>query len=277
MALNSYKNTLKKKPMYIERDGTSTAPINNPSFQNAFDAYKTQLELSKVNAKNEVAKSTRVAANYLDNYLKQYGLRGSGLGQSAYTNLAAQQATANANINAEQRSKLNENVLTEGKELLSGYTDAQAQNYINNLKASDAIDANTINSLNNYRDYYKTMNQGTFEDQRTNYMATLRDAINSGSISKDKLDAYKGVYNKIYNAKDEAALKSALSELESLEYAPYEGAIDTTYDFTKEKNISKAIKNVPEGSYVTYIDSKGRKVTQKVIKDKYGNRVFSSK
>ena len=133
--------------------------------------YKKQLELNKVNAQNDIAKANRVAQQYLNNYLRQQGVQGSGMGASAVAGLGANYASEIANSNANYDNKLtdyrntyNENLLSqENLALLQGMDNESAREYINSVSQDSGVNADTINKLNAYNaQFSKERNQPVY-------------------------------------------------------------------------------------------------------------------
>lgn len=291
MALPDYKKRLKKDDTVVGGNNNKTNGVGKASFDDAFNAYKTQLELSKVDAKNEIAKSNRIASQYLDNYLKQYGLRGSGVGQTAYTNLAANQATNMANVNRDTaqnlenyRTSLNDKAITQGESLLAGMSNEQAKNYLADLKNNSSISPDTLSYLNNYRQSVEYQNQGSLSDQRSAYLSQLKSMIDNGQVDSKKMNGYKEVYNQIYNAKDQETFNQALSKLEELEYAPYTtsstNASVTNYDNLTIDDLLSKVKsgeiNVG-GNYQKFnVKTKyGSVATYQIRKNLKGNYIYN--
>lgn len=295
MALPDYKKRLKKDDTIVGGNNKTTNGVGKASFDDAFNAYKTQLELSKVDAKNEIAKSNRIASQYLDNYLKQYGLRGSGIGQTAYTNLAANQATNMANVNRDTaqnlenyRTSLNDKAITQGESLLTGMSNEQAKNYLDDLKKNTSISPDTLNYLNNYRQSVEYQNQGSLSDQRKAYLSQLKSMIDNKQVDSKKMNDYKEVYNEIYNAQDQESFNAALSKLEELEYTPYATSSKTNSTNTSVTNyenltIDELLSKVKSGeinvggNYQTFnVKTKdGGVATYEIGKNLKGNYIYN--
>ena len=122
--------------------------------KNAYDSYKAQLELDKLSAQNEVASANKVAQQYMDNYLKYYGMQGSGMGQSAYANLAAQQTQQLADVNrqysrdlADYRDSFNQNLKDQAALDLQSLSKEDQQSYINKLRGQSGVNDDTIANI----------------------------------------------------------------------------------------------------------------------------------
>lgn len=85
--------------------GQSTNSNTSESYNNWQDIQK-QIKLNTLNSKNEIASSHRSAIKNMDIYLKSLGLQGTGLGQSAYTELANTYANNIANVNRQEQQDL---------------------------------------------------------------------------------------------------------------------------------------------------------------------------
>lgn len=127
---------------------------NTKPLQNAYDTFKAQAELNKVSAQNELSNANKVAQTYMDNYLKYYGMQGSGMGQSAYTNLAAQNTQNMANVNtqynqqlADYRNVFNENLKQQAANDLQSLSEADQKTYIENLRGQSGVNEDTISNI----------------------------------------------------------------------------------------------------------------------------------
>lgn len=133
--------------------GDVVVPEEKP-LQNAYDSYKAQLELDKVSAQNEIANANKMSKQYMDNYLKYYGMQGSGMGQSAYANLASQQTQQLADVNrqysrdlADYRNSFNQNLKDQAALDLQSLSKEDQQSYIDNLRGQSGVNEDTISNI----------------------------------------------------------------------------------------------------------------------------------
>jgi hypothetical protein len=207
--------------------GTPPEPQKNKNINNyksAYGEYKKQLELNKVNAQNDIAKANRVAQQYLNNYLRQQGVQGSGMGASAVAGLGANYASEIANSNANYDNKLtdyrntyNENLLSqENLALLQGMDDESAREYIDSVSQDSGVNADTINKLNAYNTQFSKERNQQFADSKNEWLGTLGEAINSGAMTGEELTGYKDAYQAIKNAKTPEEFEQAKQTLADL-------------------------------------------------------------
>lgn len=205
--------------------------------QNAYDSYKAQLELDKVSAQNEISNANKVAKQYMDNYLKYYGMQGSGMGQSAYANLAAQNTQNIANVNSQYskqlsdyRTAFNENLKQQAANDLQTLSKEDQQSYIDNLRGQSGVNEDTIsniqsqaNSVNYQRDEEqrlkteeenKQLNQNTLDtglryantmndEQWNSYIENLKANSNVSQETIAELENERGIYSENKRLKDE--------------------------------------------------------------------------
>lgn len=274
--------------------GDVVVPEEKP-LQNAYDNYKSQLDLNKISSQNEIANATKVAQQYMDNYLKYYGMQGSGVGQSAYANLASQQANQMAEVNrdyntdlANYRQQLNDDTLAEGKDFAMSMNDEDWSNYLSKLQNDPTVDQKTLNSLNDYRNAYGT---SSFETGQENAIGTLQSAIDTAIANgdTDKASSLREIYSAIDNAETQEQLDNALSQFEKIENSKYyptnagnigattgKGSKEQPYVYTEEKlaDLKKLAKQgkLPEGAWVQYTNSNGKIVLRQVEDGKLKNR-----
>lgn len=150
---NQYNNYVPSSQVKTDESKKVVTPTQEP-LKNAYDNYKSQLDLDKLSEQNEIANANKLAQTYMDNYLKYYGMQGSGMGQSAYANLGAQQTQQMANVNRDYNIKLqdyrnqfNQGLKDEAAINLQGMTKEQQQEYINKFKGQSGVDDTTISNM----------------------------------------------------------------------------------------------------------------------------------
>ena len=176
---------------------TTTLKKEEKPLQNAYDSFKAQLELDKVSAQNEISNANKVSKQYMDNYLKYYGMQGSGMGQSAYANLAAQNTQNIANVNSQYskqlsdyRTAFNQNLQSQAANDLQTLSKEDQQSYIDNLRGQSGVNDDTIsniqsqaNAINYQRDEEQAaktelenkQTNATYLQQGTNYAYNMTD------------------------------------------------------------------------------------------------------
>ncbi len=205
--------------------------------QNAYDTFKSQLELDKVSAQNEISNANKMSKQYMDNYLKYYGMQGSGMGQSAYANLSAQNTQNIANVNSQYskqlsdyRTAFNENLKQQAANDLQTLSKEDQQSYIDNLSGQSGVNEDTIsniqsqaNAVNYQRDEEqrlkteaenKQLNQDTLDtglryantmsdEQWNSYIENLSKNPNVSQETIAQLQSERGIYSENKRLKDE--------------------------------------------------------------------------
>lgn len=233
---------------------TETNPLKN-----AYDSFKAQAELNKVSAQNELSNANKVAQQYMDNYLKYYGMQGSGMGQSAYANLAAQNTRNAADINkqynqelADYRNAFNENLKEQAALDLQSLSKEDQQSYIDKLRGQSGVNDDTISNIEaqansiNYqrnedrqsqlndeakidgRDYAMTYN----ETDWSNYINDLQAAgVDENTIKG--LERFRNAYGVSLDDSKENALSTVIGAIDSaVENKDYDKQreLNTVYD-----------------------------------------------
>jgi hypothetical protein len=90
------------------RTGTGTGSTISDSLNNDWQKIQQKIKSSMLNSKNEIAIAQRHAQANMDNYLKALGIEGTGLGQSAYIDLATQYSNMLSDVNTEERDRLDD-------------------------------------------------------------------------------------------------------------------------------------------------------------------------
>jgi hypothetical protein len=237
--LESLKTNDAEKPNNQISAGTSSGSISSGSagsggdkmadYRSAYNDYKNQLEMNKVNAQNDIAKANRVASQYLNNYLRQQGVQGSGVGASAMAGLGANYATQMADLNQNINDSLNEYKQAYNDQLLSdnslenlrNMSNADAEKYINSLSNDEGVNANTINQLWANQNTFAKEKQAEFDSERANWMGTLDQVINSSTISAEDKAEYQKILGLFKNAKTPEELKAAQKSFEDYYYKAY--------------------------------------------------------
>lgn len=205
--------------------------------QNAYDTFKSQLELDKVSAQNEISNANKMSKQYMDNYLKYYGMQGSGMGQSAYANLSAQNTQNIANVNSQYskqlsdyRTAFNENLKQQAANDLQTLSKEDQQSYIDDLRGQSGVNEDTIsniqsqaNAVNYQRDEEqrlkteaenKQLNQDTLDtglryantmsdEQWNSYIENLSKNPNVSQETIAQLQNERGIYSENKRLKDE--------------------------------------------------------------------------
>ena len=201
--------------------------------KNAYDNMKAQLELDKVSAQNELANAGKLAKTYMDNYLKYYGMQGSGMGQSAYANLAAKQTQGLADINKEfnrdlsdYRTNFNEGLQNQAAKDMLTMTPEQQQAYIDKLRGQSGVDEQTLSNIQseaNAINYEKEQAKNeSILTSGENYAATFgNDKWNSylnrlenEGVSQDTINSLKDIREYYYSSSFETLQNDSLDTLE---------------------------------------------------------------
>lgn len=198
------KSAIENKPTVdiIPQQSNNVIEETKP-LQNAYDSYKAQLELDKLSAQNEVANANKVAQQYMDNYLKYYGMQGSGMGQSAYANLAAQQTQQLSDVNrqysrdlADYRDSFNQNLKDQASLDLQSLSKEDQQSYINKLRGQSGVNDDTIaniesqaNSINYNREQDELEKQQLANDNK-NASSLQTGEIFATTMTDEKWNAY---------------------------------------------------------------------------------------
>ena len=118
------------------------------------DDYKTKLKLDTANAESEIMSANKLANQYLQNYLKQQGLVGTGLGQSQYVNLANNYANQMAQLRADEQTRLEEeskNYQTSRTEelatLLGTMNADEREKYLQEVAKTEGLDQRYLDTL----------------------------------------------------------------------------------------------------------------------------------
>jgi hypothetical protein len=119
------------------------------------DEYQKQLKLDTAKAQSEITSANKLANQYMQNYLKQQGLVGTGIGQSQYTNLATNYANAMAQLRADETNKLRQEAETyqtnrtkELGELLSTMNQTEREKYLSEIQQTEGLDQKYLDALN---------------------------------------------------------------------------------------------------------------------------------
>ena len=187
---------------------TNGGVIIEKPLQNAYDTFKAQADLDKLSEQNEIANATKLAQSYMDNYLKHYGMQGSGMGQSAYANLGANQTKQMAEVNreynaslADYRNQFNQGLKDDAAIDMQSMTPEQQQEYINKFVGQSGVDQATINSMQSQA------NAINYDRQQEYNKQVLAEAPEKASTMSDEdWEAY--VERQKNNGVDENTLQS---------------------------------------------------------------------
>lgn len=196
-----------------QRSATSTTTLETPN-TNAFQKYKEQLELSKANAKVDIANANTKANQYLNNYLRMQGIQNSGLGASAVGQVNANTVNAMANQDleynkaiADYQEQYNQKMVDRAGVLLGGNR-TTAQNYINQIQGQEGVNQDTIDYLKGY----STQNYATLDDDVQTGLTSLAEIIQTnkenGTWSNDEFNNAVDAYGELENVKSEEQLKA---------------------------------------------------------------------
>lgn len=154
--------TKPKQSLVAEREVSNVDNLNKPEVQEPevnktkqyLDDYKTKLKLDTANTESEIMSANKLANQYLQNYLKQQGLVGTGLGQSQYVNLANNYANQMSQLRADEQTRLeeeSENYQTSRtKELttLLGTMNAnEREKYLQEIAKTEGLDQRYLDTL----------------------------------------------------------------------------------------------------------------------------------
>ena len=190
---------------------TNTSSIN--PITNAYQRYKEQLELSKANAKVDIANANTKANQYLNNYLRMQGIQNSGLGASAIGQLNTNAINAMSKQDVEYdkalndyREQYNQNIINNA-DVLMGKDRTSAQKYIDSIKGQEGVNKDTVDYLQGLANKsYKSLN-----DDIQIGLDTLAENIytknETGEWSKDKVNSAVDAYGELQNIKSEEELQ----------------------------------------------------------------------
>ena len=189
----------------------NTSSIN--PITNAYQRYKEQLELSKANAKVDIANANTKANQYLNNYLRMQGIQNSGLGASAIgqVNTNAINAMSKQDVEYDKalndyREQYNQNIINNA-DVLMGKDRTSAQKYIDSIKGQEGVNQDTVDYLQGLanKSYY------SLNDDIQKGLDTLAENIytknETGEWSKDKVNSAVDAYGELQNIKSDEELQ----------------------------------------------------------------------
>lgn len=197
----------------IRNTGSGSEKVDNEAIDNSWKAIQQQIKMNTLNSKNEVAIAQRQASKNMDNYLKALGIYGTGMGQTAYTDLASKYTKQLAEINDTERQELlNAQTSKEAeiKEMIKNGADVLTIDEIINELKSEGFNTSTIEQyrkaigediLSKSQELYETMlyamGSNNYSGDATLYnnaIKMLENAIKSGDENQIR-DAYKYAFN----------------------------------------------------------------------------------
>ena len=208
----STQNNLNTTNTNTNSSANTNASSINP-ITNAYQRYKEQLELSKANAKVDIANANTKANQYLNNYLRMQGIQNSGLGASAIGQLNTNAINAMSKQDVEYdkalndyREQYNQNIINNA-DVLMGKDRTSAQKYIDSIKGQEGVNQDTVDYLQGYANKsYASLN----DDIQTG-LDTLAENIytknETGEWSKDKVNSAVDAYGELQNIKSEEELQ----------------------------------------------------------------------
>ena len=208
----STQNNLNTTNTNTNSSANTNASSINP-ITNAYQRYKEQLELSKANAKVDIANANTKANQYLNNYLRMQGIQNSGLGASAIGQLNTNAINAMSKQDVEYdkalndyREQYNQNIINNA-DMLMGKDRTSAQKYIDSIKGQEGVNQDTVDYLQGYANKsYASLN----DDIQTG-LDTLAENIytknETGEWSKDKVNSAVDAYGELQNIKSEEELQ----------------------------------------------------------------------
>lgn len=193
-----------------------------------YDDYVNQLKKNKVTAQHELDNANLKSRTYMDNYLKNMGLNGSGAGLSAYNQLGANYNNNVASLNAQYndavnqyRQQYNQNALANAQSVLGNMSEEQRNSYLSGLAGDNGLNADTLGTINALSAGYN--NRDKVAQERQDYEDEWRQKQWDYQVGRDQiLDqrynddiAYKTERDKITDQRynDDVAYKKAQAEL----------------------------------------------------------------
>ena len=140
---------------------------------NSWKSIQQQIKMNTLNSKNEVANAQRHAMKNMDNYLKALGIQGTGLGQSAYVDLATQYSNQLAGINADEREAMTE-----------------ARNEVNDRYTEQIM--SLIEGTDNATEINKAIANMKAQGLDTSYLESYQKALGADSMTQAK-ELYAGM------------------------------------------------------------------------------------
>ena len=208
----STQNNLNTTNTNTNSSTNTNASSINP-ITNAYQRYKEQLELSKANAKVDIANANTKANQYLNNYLRMQGIQNSGLGASAIGQLNTNAINAMSKQDVEYdkalndyREQYNQNIINNA-DVLMGKDRTSAQKYIDSIKGQEGVNQDTVDYLQGLanKSYY------SLNDDIQKGLDTLAENIytknETGEWSKDKVNSAVDAYGELQNIKSEEELQ----------------------------------------------------------------------
>ena len=137
----------------VGEEKVKTVPVINKK-EEYLNNYKNQLKLDTASAQSEIMSANKLANQYLQNYLKQQGLVGTGLGQSQYVNLANNYANQMSQLRTNEQTRLEEesenyqNSRTKELATLLGTMNAnEREKYLQEIAKTEGLDQRYLDTL----------------------------------------------------------------------------------------------------------------------------------
>lgn len=227
-----YNNSNNNKPI----TETTEKLTGSDAIKQNYENYIKELDAQKVSAENEIAIAEQNTQKYLDNYLKQQGIYGSGLGSTlALGNVAQANQNRNALTQAYNASKneayqnyqdsineyfeqYNQNQLEEAitkidNLVANGATKEEIQEYLSDYQNDNDLDSDTKDYINEYlNDFSGATSWTNNRDEAVNSIAQL--ILNSDN--QILVNQLSNIAKKFQSAKTYEEYNNALEEYEKL-------------------------------------------------------------
>ena len=227
-----YNNSNNNEPI----TETTEKLTGSDAIKQNYENYIKELDAQKVSAENEIAIAEQNTQKYLDNYLKQQGIYGSGLGSTlALGNVVQANQNRNALTQAYNASKneayqnyqdsiteyfeqYNQNQLEEAitkidNLVANGATKEEIQEYLSDYQNDNDLDSDTKDYINEYlNDFSGATSWSDSRDEAVNSIAQL--ILNSDN--QVLINNLSKIADKFRNSKTYDEYNEALEEYEKL-------------------------------------------------------------
>lgn len=284
MAMQTTTKKKKSRAFDFEQDKGSGGNVNNqPSSGSAFEDTLKELEANKVAEKSEIATAEQNTQKYLNNYLKNQGIYGGGMGASMSTGIVnqANQLRANAEQNfnnqvTQYKQEYNENMLNNIANNIQGMVDSgktkeTIQTYLDKLYANDKyISDSTKQFVNDYLENQSgAVSWGTERDKLIKDIAKAITQSTDASVN-DSLKIYAG---KFKNAQSQEEYENIYKEYQDYVNSLALGSQDisqATNFKRQELSSAKDLYNIAEPGIMVGATSGGKQ-------DKYAQQIVDAR